>query len=157
MRFVFATALVFAVSSPAFAANVEWTSVKKPLELLGMPAGEEEVDDLLRLTCLKGGTVQVGVGAYNSLGKGKGEPLSVTLASGSSSVTLKGKSVPSKNVEMTGASELRADLAAAEFEALKTVLTDGTPIRVSGAMKDVWSVKGLKALAQAFAAGCAKP
>jgi hypothetical protein len=158
MRLAFAGTLVLAVSfgSATHAADVRWTSTKKPLELLGMPAGEEEADDVLRLTCLKGGAVQVGLGGYKSLGKGKSEPLSVTLASANASVTLKGKSTLSKNSEMTGAYELRADLAAGEVAALTSVLTDGTAIRVSGAMKDTWSVKGLKAVAQGFVAGCAK-
>jgi hypothetical protein len=156
LKLVAALMLVLSFSSATFAADVLWTSNKKPLELIGMPAGEEEPDDVLRLTCLKGGTVEIGLGAYKSLGKGKGEPLSVTLASGSNSVTLKGKSVRSKNFEMTGAHELRADLAAAEFGALKSVLTDGTAIRVSGSMKDLWSVKGLKAIAQRFGENCFK-
>jgi hypothetical protein len=158
MRLAFAAALMLAVSfsSATWASDVRWTSTKKPLELLGMPAGEEEADDVLRVTCLKGGAVQVGLGGYKSLGKGKSEPLSVTLASANASVTLKGKSTLSKNSEMTGAYELRADLAAGEVAALNSVLTDGTAIRVSGAMKDAWSVKGLKAVAQGFTAGCAK-
>jgi hypothetical protein len=158
MRLKFVAALMLAVSfsSAALAADVRWTSTKKPLEVLGMPAGEEEADDVLRLTCLKGGAVQVGLGGYKSLGQGKGEPLSATLASGSTTVTLQGKSTQSKNFEMTASYELRADLAAAEFATLASVLAAGTPIRVSGAMKDVWSVKGLKAVAQGFSAGCAK-
>jgi len=158
MRLVVAGTLVLALSfgSASHAADVRWTSTTKPLELLGMPAGEEEADDVLRLTCLKGGAVQVGVGGYKSVGKGKGEPLSVTLASGSSTVTLKGKSTRSKNFEMTGSYELRADLAAGDVAALASVLADGTAIRVSGAIKDTWSVKGLKTVAQGFTAGCAK-
>ncbi len=158
MRLAFAAAPTLAVtsSSAALAADVRWTSTKKPLELLGMPAGEEEADDVLRLTCLKGGAVQVGVGGYKSLGKGNGEPLSVTLASANHSVTLKGKSTQSKNFEMTASYELRADLAADEVAALYSVLADGTAIRVSGAMKDAWSVKGLKAVAQGFVAGCSR-
>jgi hypothetical protein len=158
MRLVVAGTLALALSfcSATHAADVRWTSTKKPLELLGMPAGEEEADDVLRLTCLKGGAVQVGVGGYKSLGKGKSEPLSVTLASGNSTVTLKGKSTRSKNFEMTGSYELRADLAAGDVAALASVLADGTAIRVSGAIKDVWSAKGLKAVAQGFTAGCAR-
>ncbi|ABD07231.1 conserved hypothetical protein [Rhodopseudomonas palustris HaA2] len=158
MRLVVAGTLVLALSfgPAAQAADVRWTLTKQPAELLGMPAGEEEADDVLRLTCLKGGAVQVGLGGYKSLGKGKGEPLSVTLASANASVTLKGKSTLSKNSEMTGAYELRADLAAGEVAALNSVLADGTAIRVSGAIKDAWSVKGLKAVAQGFTAGCSK-
>jgi hypothetical protein len=156
LKLVAAIMLALSFSSATLAADIKWISTKKPLQVLGMPAGEEEPDDVLRLTCSKGGAVQVGLGAHQSLGNGKGEPLSVTLASGAHSVTLKGKSARSMNFEMTAAHELRADLAPAEFAALQSVLTDGTAIRVSGAMKDVWSVKGLKAIAQGFGAGCAK-
>lgn len=158
MRLKLVAALMLAVSfsSATFAADVRWTSNKHPLELLGMPAGEEEPDDVLRLTCLKGGAVQVGLGGYKSLGKGKGEPLSVTLASGNNSVTLKGKSTRSKNFEMTAAFELRADLAPGETSPLIGVLTAATPIRVSGGLKDNWSVKGLKAIVERFSAGCVK-
>jgi hypothetical protein len=156
LKLVAALVLTVSFSSATLAADVRWISTKKPLEVLGMPAGEEEADDVLRLTCLKGGAVQVGLGGYKSLGKGNGEPLSVTLASGNNSVTLKGKSTRSKNFEMTASYELRADLAAGEYATLNSVLADGTAIRVSGAMKDVWSVKGLKGIAQRFSEGCAK-
>jgi hypothetical protein len=156
LKLVATLMLALSFSSATFAADVRWTSNKKPLELHGMPADEEEPDDVLRLTCLKGGAVQVGLGGYKSLGNGNGEPLSVTLASGSNAVTLKGRSTRSKNFEMTASYELRVDLAAAESAALKSVLTDGAAIRVSGSMKDVWSVKGLKGIAQRFSEGCAK-
>jgi len=158
MRLAFAGTLVLALSfcSATQAADVRWTLTKQPAELLGMPAGEEEADDVLRLTCLRGGAVQVGLGGYKSLGKGKGEPLSVTLASGTQSVTLSGKSTLSKNSEMTGAFELRADLAPGETKPLIGVLTAGTPIRVSGSLKDNWTVKGLKAIVERFSAGCVK-
>ncbi|WP_022719625.1 hypothetical protein [Rhodopseudomonas sp. B29] len=158
MRLAFAGTLVLALSvcSAAQAAEVRWTFTKQPAEVLGMPAGEEEADDVLRLTCSKGGAVQIGLGGYKSLGKGKGEKLSVTLASGTQSVTLNGKSVLSKNSEMTGAFELRADLAPGETQSLLGVLTAGAPIRVSGGLKDTWSVKGLKAIVERFSAGCVK-
>ncbi|OPF93579.1 hypothetical protein I8G32_03077 [Rhodopseudomonas palustris] len=158
MRLAFAGKLVLALSfgSAAQATDVRWTSTKQPAEVLGMPAGEEEADDVLRLTCLKGGAVQIGLGGYKSLGKGKSEPLSVALASGTQSVTLNGKSVHSKNFEMTGAFELRADLAPGETKSLIGVLTAGQPIRVSGGLKDQWSVKGLKPIVERFSAACVK-
>lgn len=156
MRLVVAGTLVLALSfgSVAHAAEVRWTFTRQPAEVLGMPAGEEEADDVLRLTCLKGGVVQIGLGGYNSIGKGKSEPLSVTLASGTQSVTLNGKSVRSKNFEMTGAFELRADLAPGDTKPLIGVLTAGQPIRVSGALKEKWSVKGLKPIVERFSAAC---
>lgn len=159
MRLAVAGSLVLALSyaSTALAAEVRWTATRQnPAEVLGMPAGEEEADDVLRLTCLRGGTVQVGLGAYKSFGKGRGEPVSVKLASGAQSVTLNGKSVRSKNFEMTAAYELRADLAPGETTPLTGVLTAGTPIRVSGGLTDNWSVKGLKAIVERFSAGCVK-
>ena len=158
MRLSFAGTLVLALSfgSAAHAAEVRWTFTKQPAEVLGTPAGEEEADDALRLTCLKGGAVQVGLGGHNSLGKRKSEPLSVTLASGAQSVTLNGKSVRSKNFEMTGAFELRADLAPGDTKPLIGVLTAGQPIRVSGGLTDKWSVKGLKPIMEQFSAACVK-
>lgn len=158
MRLVVAGTLVLALSfgSAAHAAEVRWTATRQPAEVLGMPAGEEEADDVLRLTCLKGGAVQVGLGGYNSLGKGRSEPLTVTLASGAQSVTLNGKSVRSKNFEMTGAFELRADLAPGDTKPLIGVLTAGQPIRVSGALKEKWSVKGLKPIVERFSAACVR-
>ncbi|QLH72036.1 hypothetical protein [Rhodopseudomonas palustris] len=158
MRLAFAGTLVLALSvcSVAQAAEVRWTFTRQPAEVLGMPAGEEEADDVLRLTCLKGGAVQIGLGGYKSLGKGKGEPLSVALASGTQSVTLNGKSVHSKNFEMTGAFELRSDLAPGETKPLIGVLTAGAPIRVSGGLNDKWSVKGLKPIVERFSVACVK-
>lgn len=52
--------------------------------------------------------------------------------------------------------ELRADLAPGETHSLLGVLTAGAPIRVSGGLKDTWSVKGLKAIVGRFSAGCGK-
>lgn len=158
MRLSFAGTLVLALSfgSAAHAAEVRWTSTKQPAEVLGMPAGEEEADDVLRLTCLKSGGARIGLGGYKSLGKAKGEPLSVTLTSGTQSVTLNGKSVRSKNFEMTGAFELRADLAPGDTKPLIGVLTAGQPIRVSGGLTDKWSVKGLKPIVKQFSAACVR-
>jgi len=110
----------------------------------------------LRLTCRAGAKVEVGVGAYDDIGRKRSGPLSVTLTSGDRSVTLSGKSARSKNVEMTGSSELRTQMSFAEADKLLAVLASGLPIAVTGPIKDTWSVNGLAAKVRAFSESCAK-
>ena len=138
----------------AEAKSIRWWLAERPLELFGGP-DEPEADYELRITCLPGKAVEIGVGAYTDLGKGKGEPLAVTLQSGTRSVSLSGASKPSKNFEMTGAHELRARLKPdQQYRDLLAVLTSSAPIKVSGAMRAEWSVRGLQKKAAHFAEYC---
>jgi len=139
----------------AGATSISWTGTETPIEIAGYPVGEAEPDYVLRLTCLRGGTVQVGVGANNDIGSNRGM-ISVTLRSGDRSVTLSGKSAKSKNWEMTVSRELRTQLRPSDASKARLlgVLTNGLPIQVSGAMRDTWTVGGLAEKTRAFGESC---
>lgn len=157
IRLLFATVLATACClAQAEAKTISWSYTKAQMELSGYPSGEDEPDYVLRLTCRAGAKVEVGVGAYDDIGRKRSGPLSVTLTSGDRSVTLSGKSARSKNVEMTGASELRTQMSFAEADKLLAVLASGLPITVTGPIKDTWSVNGLAAKVRAFSESCAK-
>jgi len=157
IRLLFATVLATACClAQAEAKTISWSYTKAQMELSGYPSGEDEPDYVLRLTCRAGAKVEVGVGAYDDIGRKRSGPLSVTLTSGDRSVTLSGKSARSKNVEMTGSSELRTQMSFAEADKLLAVLASGLPIAVTGPIKDTWSVNGLAAKVRAFSESCAK-
>jgi hypothetical protein len=165
-RTLFAIALALAAIPVAFAdkANAEtinWHSVPKDadkLEFFGMVKGDVEGDTVVRVICEKGGKMQVTVGAYKDLGKGKPGALSVTLASGNVSVTLKGKSVQSDNFEMTGFYEMRTEPFPINDAAIRLLPLFQTkkPITVTGSMKATWTTRGVEKLAQDFEKGCLK-
>jgi hypothetical protein len=153
---VFAVATSFACSAAA-KDGIRWTIEKKRGQpsLVGMPTGDEGDTEFWAL-CKRGGKIEIGVGANSIVGKGEGDTVSLSLKSGAVSAALEGKSQNSENVEMTGGSELRAEIDAGH--PLFTVLATGRPITVSGSMDQpaTWPVAGLKAKVAAFLAACKK-
>jgi hypothetical protein len=141
-------------NTQADAKSVSWSSTETPIRVEGYPAGEVEPDYVLQITCLKGAKVQVGIGAYKHIGKGRTGVFSVTLKSGDRSVTVSGKSAWSTNSEMTGARELRAEMPLSSAQELLGVLTNGLPITASGALSDTWTVQGLASKVGRFGKGC---
>lgn len=157
LRYFFAIASIIGVlGSQADAKSVRWEFTKTPTQVSGYPAGEDEPDYVLQMTCLPGAKVRVGVGAYKDIGKGRSGVSSLTLKSGDRSATLSGKSARSTNSEMTGASELRAEMPLSDAKTLLDVLTSGLPITVSGALKDTWTVSGLAGHVAAFGERCSR-
>ncbi|TPQ31064.1 hypothetical protein C2U70_25075 [Bradyrhizobium guangdongense] len=156
-RYFFAIASTIGVfSSQADAKSVSWKFTKKPIQLSGYPAGEDEPDYVLQMTCLPGAKVRVGVGPYKDIGKGHAGIFSVTLKSGDRSATLSGKSAKSTNWEMTVARELRTEMPLSSAKELLAVLTNGLPITASGVLKDSWTVNGLASQTAAFGESCSK-
>ena len=94
---------------------------------------ESEVDNEFWARCRSDGMIDIGMGAESHVGKGKGEPVSLTLTSGGQSVTISGVSRESKNVEMTGGIELQARVK--RDDKLFAVLSTGQPIAVTGPIK----------------------
>ena len=144
--------IMTSVCAKANAASISWAFTENPAEISGYPAGDEP-DYVLRVTCLPGGKVQIGVGAYDSIGKRRGN-LVVKLQSGDRSVVLSGKSAWSKNSENTGARELQTELPLSEATNFFAVLSNGRPIQASGALNQTWSVAGLPAKVSAFGKRC---
>ena len=140
-------------SAQADAASIRWGFTENPAEITGYPSGESEPDYVLRVTCMHGGKVQVGIGAYDDIGSRRGV-ISVKLRSDDRSVTLSGKSARSKNSEMTGSRELRTELPVADASKFLAVLTNDRPIQVSGALNATWTVAGLPQKVRAFGKNC---
>jgi hypothetical protein len=67
---------------------------------------ESESDTILRATCVAGDRVDIRLGATFQIGRGKLEPITVSLTAGSRTAVLKGISVESPDIEMTGGTEL---------------------------------------------------
>ena len=147
-------ALLVAFGPAAAAAEVQWTLSKKQgrAYLQGMP-DEPEVDLEFWAHCRADGTIEIGMAAESQVGKGKGEPVALTLTSGKASAKVTGRSRESANVEMTGGVELRATVS--RGDPLFAVLAAGAPVRVTGPIKPLtWTVKGLKQKLAAFLRAC---
>ena len=145
-----ACAIVLALPSLALAVagharrRLVWTLSKHKgrAYLQGMP-NESEVDFELWAHCRADGAIDIGMGAESHVGKGKGEKVTLTLASGGQTASVTGVSRESDNAEMTGGIELRAKVM--RDDKLFAVLATGQPIAVTGPIKPLkWGVKGLK-------------
>ena len=140
----------------ALAAPLVWSLAKDEGQpfLSGM-VDESEVDYEFWARCRADGKIDIGMGAETHIGKGKGEPVSLTLTSGAQIVKVSGLSRESKNVEMTGGIELQATVT--PDDKLFAVLTTGQPVTVTGRIKPLkWTVRGLKAKVETFLKDCRK-
>lgn len=142
------------LSAQANAASISWDFSEKYAEITGYPVGEDEPDYVLRVTCLRGGKVQIGIGAHDDIGRGRRGAFSVKLRSGDQSATLSGKSALSKNSEMTGSHEFRIELPIADATQFLAVLSNGRTIQASGALNQNWTVVGLREKVGAFGKSC---
>ncbi len=150
-------ALVVAVAfaGPAMAADeITWILTSKYGRgyLQGMP-DEPEVDTELWAHCRTDGRFDVGMAAEANVGKGRGEPVALTLSSAGTNAKVAGVSRKSENFEMTSGVELRATVA--RDDKLFAVLATGKPVTVSGPIKPLqWNVKGLKSKVATLLANC---
>jgi hypothetical protein len=156
--FVWMLSILAIASLPAtaFAEELVWMlSKQKGRPYLTAMPDVSEVDFEFWARCRADGTIDIGMGAESHVGKGKGERVSLTLASAGQTVTISGVSRESANVEMTGGIELRARVT--RDDKLFALLMTGQPISVTGPIKPLkWEVKGLKAKVEAFLKGCRK-
>ena len=153
-------ALAATLSFPALAVSeVDWSFDKgdgSGAKLYGQPA-DEESDQVFWARCRKDGRIDIGVGAHDGVGEGKGETVSATLASGGKTKVLKGTSRESGNFQMTGGTELTATVS--RDDPVFAVLATGKPINAAGAgdkppKTDMWGVTGLQQSLNAFLAAC---
>ncbi len=154
MRLVVLT-VVAALAWPCAAmAEVEWTLRKeKGRAFLQGMQNESEVDFEFWAHCRADGDIDVGMGAESHVGKGKGEKVELTLASGGQTAKIAGISRNSVNSEMTGGIELRGTVK--RDDKLFAVLATGQTIAVTGPIKPLkWGAKGLKPKLDAFLKSC---
>ncbi|GEM_PF-3364722 len=150
-------ALLVPLAAQAANVNVVWSNGKTDgaISLTGQP-DEEESDQVLFARCRADGRIDLAVGAYEGVGEGKGEPVSVTLSSGGKSATLHGKSQNSRNFEMTAGTELATTVAS--DDSIFALLMSEQPVAIgvgASSARDSWSARGLRKSAQAFLAACA--
>jgi hypothetical protein len=114
---------------------------------------EPEADTEFWALCRSGGAIDVGIGADTSVGKGEGEPVTLTLASAGIKATVAGESRNSANFQMTAGTELSASVG--RGHALFNVLATDKPIVVRGASKPlILPAKGRKAKVAVFLHAC---
>ena len=154
MRLVALTIIAAVACSSATAAEVEWTLRKeKGRAFLQGMQNESEVDFEFWAHCRTDGDIDIGMAAESHVGKGKGEKVELTLASGGQTAKVAGVSRNSVNSEMTGGIELRGKVK--RDDKLFAVLASGQPIAVTGPIKPLkWGVKGLKSKLDAFLKSC---
>ena len=145
------------LASPAMAApKVLWTVYRHEgrTYLQGM-VDESEVDNEFWARCRSDGEIDVSMGAESHVGKGRGEPVSLTLSSGGQSVKISGVSRESENAPMTGGIELRTKVKS--DNKVFAVLSTGQPIAVTGPVKPMtWEANGLKRRVAEFLKACQK-
>ena len=158
MKKIMLAAMAAIVLVPVAAWSAENWSVDKEdqrenrMVLSGMP-DQEEVDTDVWLACRKDGRFDIGLGANDSIGEGKGEAVSVTLTSGGKTATVKGTSHNSDNFEMTGGTELIGVVA--KSDPLFAVLSAGPTVKTkSGKTTGSFDTKGLQKKLPAFLASC---
>jgi hypothetical protein len=144
-----AAAIVALSGRPALAFN--WTYFAETKELIGT-TGEEEGDTDFRATCKAGGKADIGIGAAEGIGKGEGETVSVTLATGMTSLKIDGKSAQSPNFQMTAGVELQTTVDSAH--PIFALLGATGSITVSGPIKATWPAKDRAAATMTFAKAC---
>lgn len=146
------TIVSLGIAAPVQAFAYQWIYLADSKELMGS-TGEEEGDTDFRATCKGNGKAVVGIGAQDGVGEGKGEAVSVTLASAKHSVKIDGRSGKSLNFEMTGGVELQAEVDAAH--AVFQVLADAGAIKVTGAARPMsWPAAGRAKATASFMKAC---
>lgn len=88
--------------------RIEWRREERPY--LEARSKEAESDAMVRASCALQGRIQLRLGAYFSIGRGEGEPVSITVDSGAKTASVKGVSKFSPDSEMTGGTELVAEV-----------------------------------------------
>lgn len=99
-----------------------WIEIREPVE--------NEGDTMLQLSCGPIGFVDVHLGGVFGIGKGEHEAVSATLSAGKLKATVKGLSIETSDVEMTGGIELLTALRS--NDPLFAVLTSGQEISLQG-------------------------
>jgi hypothetical protein len=99
-----------------------WIDIREPVD--------QEGDALLHLGCGELGLVDVHLGGVFTMGKGEHEAVSAALSAGKLTARVKGLSIETADVEMTGGIELLTALRS--DDALFAVLTSGKEITLKG-------------------------
>jgi hypothetical protein len=146
--------LVVVWAPAAASAEIAWQFGKRGGRgYLQAMSTEPERDTEFWARCRPDGAIDIGIGADSSVGTGKGEAVTLMLASGGVMAKLTGSSRDSANFQMTGGAELRARVS--RNDAVFNVLSTGKPIQVRGAIKPItWPAKGLKSRVAAFLKAC---
>jgi hypothetical protein len=146
------------VVSAAFAAApsqaaMRWQAGHRPSLLAH--STESESDRTFWALCRGPGAIELRIGADDFVGKGKGEPVSLTFASGGRRATLRGISKNSDDFQMTGGTELVTEVT--RDDPVFAVLLTGKPVTITGSVKKpiMLDGKSAKPAVAKFLAACA--
>ena len=143
------TALAF-IPNTAFAYS--WLYISERQELVGT-TGEEEGDTDFRASCKANQHAELGIGAAEDVGTGKGEAVSITLRAGARSLRVDGASRNSPNFQMTAGVELQT-VVDGKHEIFQLLTGPGT-VKVTGATRPAsWPAAGRAAATKAFVNAC---
>lgn len=147
---------ILAILALAGAANAEyeansssanWIEVREPVE--------NEGDTILQFSCGPIGFVDVHLGGVFGMGKGEYEAITVTVSADKQSASVKGVSIETSDVEMTGGVELLTALRS--NDALFGVLTSGKEVTlqaVGGTAEKFTLTAGVTKALKAFLGTC---
>ncbi len=148
--FIVAAALNAAPSQAA----MRWQTSHRPFLLAH--STETESDRSFLALCRGPGAIELRIGADDYVGKGEGEPVSLTFAGGGRRATLRGVSKKSDDFGMTGGRELVTEVTT--DDPLFKVLLTGKPVTITGSLKRpiVLDGKRAKPAVAKFLAACSR-
>lgn len=151
--FVLWLALI-AVWPTASNAEIDWRMSARPPASLEGRSTESESDASFRAVCRNKRTVEVRVGAEEQVGKGRGELVKLQFASSGRSAIIQGVSKKSADFEMTGGTELVANVT--PNHPVFAVLMTGKPVSLSGsvARRATWTSNNMRAAVEKFLRAC---
>ncbi len=134
-------------------AAMRWQTGQRPFLLAH--STESESDRTFLALCRGPGAVELRVGADDYVGKGDGEPVSLTFAAGGRQATLRGVSKKSDDFQMTGGRELVTEVTT--DDPVFKVLLAGKRVTVTGSLKKpiMLDGKSAKPAVAGFLAACA--
>jgi hypothetical protein len=144
------------LAKKTFAWSVD--KIDDEMMLTGMLGdAEDEPDYLFWLSCKSGGAMDMGVGADVSVGRGTGEPVTLTGKGGGAEFKIEGVSRNSKNSEMTGANELVKANVTLDEPVIKALAQPQASVTiVGGKQRFTLPGKDFAAKLAAFRKGCGK-
>jgi hypothetical protein len=122
---------IAALNAAPSQAAMRWQAGHRPVLLAH--STESESDRAFWALCRGPGAIELRIGADDYVGKGEGEPVSLTFAGGGRSATLRGVSKKSDDFQITGGSELVTEVTT--DDPVFAMLLTGKPLTITGSVK----------------------
>jgi|SRR5580698_6314142 hypothetical protein len=154
MHKMFLTFGAFGILVSCTTANAEMNWITSTRPYLEARSSEPESDASLRAICRSPASIEVRIGANEQVGKGHGEPVKLIFVGNGRQVIVRGISERSSDYEMTGGTELVADLLPGNK--LFDLLISGQPVQMGGTLKNkaTWSGDKMVSAVRSFLTAC---